>query len=170
MAKRDLNQRYPSDELALTTSQAQRRDGWISPEHQHKMAASREGTNPLRPYYIPPTIGISQEPNSTASSKGPTYASSARDIFSDIDYSDYVSESSQSTLDTIKELLDQALYKYMSVLLAQPFENAKTILQVRDQSAGDETITTSANDEARERRSQYQDSSYSVSSFLQILG
>lgn len=135
------------------------------------MATSREGTNPLRPYYIPPSIGIPQESNTTASpssrsgttknSTGPTYASSARDIFSDIDYSDYVSESSQSTLDTIKELLDQALYKYMSVLLAQPFENAKTILQVRDQSAGDGTIAISANDDARERRSQlYEDSTY----------
>jgi fusion and transport protein UGO1 len=137
------------------------------------MSSSREGPNPLRPYYIPPSIGIPQGPAATnaATSSGPrpstnnngtapTYASSARDIFSDIDYSEYVSESSQSTLDTIRELLDQALYKYMSVLLAQPFENAKTILQVRTQAAGDGTIPVQSSRDFSESRSRYQDSIY----------
>jgi mitochondrial fusion and transport protein UGO1 len=114
------------------------------------MASAREGPNPLRPYYIPPSIGLPPESAVAASSASKavgskngtpaTYASSAREIFSDIDYSNYVSEGSQSTLDMVKELFDQAMYKYMSVLLAQPFEVAKTVLQVRSQLDGDGSI------------------------------
>jgi fusion and transport protein UGO1 len=51
-------------------------------------------------------------------------------MFSDIDYSDYLSESSPSISEMIKNVLDQAVWKYTNVLLAQPFEVAKTILQV----------------------------------------
>lgn len=102
------------------------------------MSHHKEGVNPLRPYYIPPTIGEEPIPASTpqafaqgnASGK---YASKARDIFSDIDYKDYLSEPSPSAIQTVRELLDELLWKYTSVLLAQPFEVAKTILQVRSQ-------------------------------------
>jgi fusion and transport protein UGO1 len=104
------------------------------------MNQPREGLNPLRPYYIPPSIGLSSDipPNSTsvgingqygATSKI-SFGSSARDMFSDIDYSDYLSESSPSVSEMIKNVLDQAVWKYTNVLLAQPFEVAKTILQV----------------------------------------
>ena len=48
-----------------------------------------------------------------------------------MDYSDYVSEDSKSTLDMIRQMLDDAMYKYLAVLLAQPFDVAKTVLQVR---------------------------------------
>jgi fusion and transport protein UGO1 len=141
------------------------------------MSTLREGPNPLRPYYIPPSIGLPPETSNTsnyASTRTPikygassTYASSARDIFSDIDYSDYVSDSSQSTLDTIKELLDQALYKYMSVLLAQPFEVAKTILQVRSQEVVDGTVPLVDVEDLREHPS-YRDSTYSDASLPTI--
>ena len=134
------------------------------------MSASREGPNPLRPYYIPPSIGPPPDVTGAASSAShtfsnrngtaPTYASSARDIFSDIDYSDYVPEGSLSTVDMIKELLDQALYKYTSVLLAQPFEVAKTVLQVRSQAAGDGSIPIADTDEMREGSSSYRESRY----------
>ncbi|KAI0123193.1 mitochondrial carrier domain-containing protein [Xylariales sp. AK1849] len=110
------------------------------------MASSpRDGVNPLRPYYIPPTIGEQTESlpsqpnpfshananaNATAGSK---YASKARDIFPDLDYRDYVNDPSPSTVQSIKELVDELLWKYTSVLMAQPFEVAKTVLQVRTQ-------------------------------------
>src|ERR1700712_4050183 len=103
------------------------------------MSTSREGPNPLRPYYIPPSIGIPPDAAGVTGSgthglgikngSAASYASSARDIFSDIDYSDYLSESSPSSVEMVRDLLDQALYKYTSVLLAQPFEVAKTVLQ-----------------------------------------
>jgi fusion and transport protein UGO1 len=104
------------------------------------MASHNEGVNPLRPYYIPPTIG---EPPEALPTPGPRaftqanstgrYASKARDIFSDIDYKDYLAEPSPSMIQTVKELLDELLWKYTSVLMAQPFEVAKTIMQVRIQ-------------------------------------
>lgn len=81
-------------------------------------------------------------------------------MFADIDYSDYVSESSQSTLDTIKEVLDQAMYRYMSVLLAQPFEVAKTVLQVRSQAGGDGTIPLVDPDDPGDHGASYMEKSY----------
>ena len=94
------------------------------------MQASREGPNPLRPYYVPPTIG--HEPsvhNATASApKGAPAGSSFS--FPDLDYSDYVPEGSASVAGSVKKLLDGAVWKYTSVLMAQPFEVAKLILQV----------------------------------------
>lgn len=104
------------------------------------MASNREGFNPLRPYYIPPTIGEAPDP---APSSGPSpgsfsrhgpgdrYASKARDMFSDMDYKDYLSDPSPSAVQTVRDLIDELLWKYTSVLMAQPFEVAKTVLQVR---------------------------------------
>ena len=143
------------------------------------MATTREGPNPLRPYYIPPSIGLSPEHTATTGSVSKAvvsnngtaaiYASSAREIFSDIDYSSYVSEGSQSTLDMVKELLDRAMYKYMSVLLAQPFEVAKTILQVRSQIDGDGSIPLVDTEDMRSgsyRDPMYGDVSFSFSESL----
>ncbi|KAI1848587.1 hypothetical protein JX265_011559 [Neoarthrinium moseri] len=107
-------------------------------------AAARQGVNPLRPYYIPPTIGeqteslsgfsSSAQPGANATAHGGArYASRARDIFPDLDYRDYVNDPSPSTIQTLKELVDELLWKYTSVLMAQPFEVAKTLLQVRAQ-------------------------------------
>jgi fusion and transport protein UGO1 len=134
------------------------------------MSTSREGPNPLRPYYIPPSIGPPPDVAAAASSgshtfsnkngTAQTYASSARDIFSDIDYSNYVPEGSLSTVDMIKELLDQALYKYTSVLLAQPFEVAKTVLQVISQAGGDGSVPITITDDMREEGSSYRESGY----------
>lgn len=111
------------------------------------MASTREGVNPLRPYYIPPRIGEQTESlpranpfsNATATAATATtttsakYASKARDIFPDIDYKDHLDELSPSTIESIKQFVDELLWKYTSVLMAQPFEVAKTILQVRIQ-------------------------------------
>lgn len=105
---------------------------------------NRQGVNPLRPYYVPPTIGeptieqtnipgpnaFSRPSNATSSTK---YASKARDIFSDLDYKDYISEPSPSVVGTVKDVVNELMWKYTSVFLAQPFEAAKLILQVRTQ-------------------------------------
>ncbi|KAI1195637.1 mitochondrial carrier domain-containing protein [Nemania serpens] len=115
----------------------------------------REGVNPLRPYYIPPRIGEQAESlpranpfshhtsnttttaTTTAAAAAATatakYSSKARDIFPDIDYKDHLDELSPSAVQSIKQFIDELLWKYTSVVMAQPFEVAKTILQVRVQ-------------------------------------
>ncbi|KAF2646688.1 mitochondrial carrier [Massarina eburnea CBS 473.64] len=111
------------------------------------MATSRDAPNPLRPYYIPPSIGPPPEQAHSSSNPSPSFQSSpyasssrsppkpsfgsqARDILSDLDYDSYLPDSSPSVAEHAKKLFDQALWNYTSVLLAQPFEVAKTLLQV----------------------------------------
>jgi len=115
------------------------------------MATSRDAPNPLRPYYVPPSIGLPPEPSpphNTPSSPSlsssayahahtnasrtpkPSFGSQARDMLSDLDYDSYFSDSPPSVAEHAKRLLDQAMWNYTSVLLAQPFEVAKTLLQV----------------------------------------
>ncbi|EXJ93983.1 hypothetical protein A1O1_02376 [Capronia coronata CBS 617.96] len=93
------------------------------------MQDPRQVPNPLRPYYIPPSIGNETLPTTTAGA--PTPHSTSTFTFPDIDYSDYISDASPSIPGSIKSLLDQALWKYTSVVIAQPFEVAKLILQAR---------------------------------------
>lgn len=103
------------------------------------MSTSREGPNPLRPYYIPPSVGELPTQNASSaahlSSKHPTpktnFGSSARNILADMDYSDYMSESSPSASGMGKALIEQAIRKYVSMFCVQPFEVGKTILQVQ---------------------------------------
>ncbi|KAF2279881.1 uncharacterized protein EI97DRAFT_369129 [Westerdykella ornata] len=107
------------------------------------MATSRDAPNPLRPYYIPPSIGPPPDlpPNSTSAlshghrSPKPSFGSQARDILSDLDYDSYFADSSPSLAEHARRFVDRALWSYTSVLLAQPFEVAKTILQIH-QAAG----------------------------------
>ncbi|CAO1606062.1 hypothetical protein XANCAGTX0491_009561 [Xanthoria calcicola] len=109
------------------------------------MSAPKDGPNPLRPYYVPPSVGnnagtqSSSQPSpslgvkygSSPSASSPSFGSSARNILADMDYSDYLSDPSPSSTATVKALAEQALWKYTSVFLAQPFDVAKTLLQVR---------------------------------------
>ena len=91
------------------------------------MASARDAPNPLRPYYIPPSIGPPQEPvqsshTHNASSPAappysprtpkPSFGSQARDILSDLDYDAYLPDSSPSVAEHAKKLLDQALWNY----------------------------------------------------------
>ncbi|KAH8702227.1 putative mitochondrial fusion protein [Talaromyces proteolyticus] len=101
------------------------------------MASQQEGPNPFRPYYVP-SIGLSPTDSITASSAAHitsnassriTIGRSTRDLLSDLDYSNYL-ESSPSVAEWFKDLLDRAVWKYSSVLIAQPFDVAKTILQI----------------------------------------
>ncbi|KAG8529765.1 uncharacterized protein KY384_005246 [Bacidia gigantensis] len=59
-----------------------------------------------------------------------SFGSSARNILADMDYSDYVSDPSPAATDLLKRLVEQAVWKYAIVSLGQPFEVAKTVLQV----------------------------------------
>ncbi|PKX96680.1 mitofusin complex protein UGO1 [Aspergillus novofumigatus IBT 16806] len=97
------------------------------------MNSSREGPNPLRPYYVPPSFGLeasnaSSSSHTAAPSSAQVFGSSARDLLPDLDYSEYL-ESSPSLSEWIREAMDAAIWRYTSVLTAQPFDVAKTILQ-----------------------------------------
>jgi fusion and transport protein UGO1 len=126
---------------------ASRTSSHIPTTSTHTMATSRDAPNPLRPYYIPPSIGLPADvpQNQTAaapysarvsnsSSSKPSLGSQARDMLSDLDYDSYFPETSPTVAGHAKRLLDQALWNYTSVLLAQPFEVAKTILQIHEAS------------------------------------
>jgi fusion and transport protein UGO1 len=139
------------------------------------MANHREGVNPLRPYYIPPTIGppadavpkSSPSPNpfshgghhATASGR---YATKARDAFADLEYKDYLGDASPSVVQNVKDLVEELMWKYTSVLMAQPFEVAKTILQVRDQDENAALATHSELEAVRKRTSTYGSTIYDV--------
>lgn len=136
------------------------------------MSSNTEGVNPLRPYYIPPTIGEaptdvrpSGGPNSfsrgNATTAGSGYASKARDMFQDLDYN-YLNESQPSMVQSAKELLDELLWKYTSVLMAQPFEVAKMILQTRDQDSSAAFSSQNTPDQSIKRSSSYASSSHGV--------
>ncbi|KAK8001593.1 mitochondrial carrier domain-containing protein [Apiospora marii] len=72
------------------------------------------------------------------------YASKARDMFPDLDYRGYMNDPSPSTIRSVKEFVDELLWKYTSVLMAQPFEVAKTVLQVRLQDDVERLATAAA--------------------------
>jgi len=101
------------------------------------MTTSRDTPNPLRPYYVPPSIGATpgQPANvSTASTTAaePGLGRSARDLLSQLDYGGpLLDRDGPSVAEMGKKIVDQAIWKYTSVLLAQPFDIAKVILQVR---------------------------------------
>lgn len=94
--------------------------------------ANREGINPLRPYYIPPS-GLSPASNAPPEVASPSsaqvFGSTARDLIPDLDYADYL-DASPSVSDWVRDALNGALVRYIKVLTAQPFDVAKTILQV----------------------------------------
>jgi hypothetical protein len=132
------------------------------------MSTSRDVPNPLRPYYRPPSFGIPQDAPGTTSSGthglGPkngsaaAYASSAaRDMF---DYSDYLADSSPSSVEAARKVLDDWMYKYFSILLSQPFDVAKTILQVRSQGSIESGVPTVTGHHTRSDRSGFGGSLY----------
>lgn len=103
------------------------------------MQDPRHTANPLRPYYIPPSIGTSDAAtNATSASKASAGSSFS---FPDLDYSDYISDATPSLKGSAKSILDQALWKYTSVVFAQPFEVAKLILQTRVAQEEDGDLT-----------------------------
>lgn len=102
------------------------------------MTPSRE-PNPLRPYYIPPSIGpapgatsnnaSAQTSNVSRSTRpSPSYQSNASELLPDLDL-DLRNSASEAWTST-RTLLDTLAWRYASCLMAQPFDVAKTILQV----------------------------------------
>ena len=138
------------------------------------MSSSQEGPNPLRPYYVPPSVTVSPEVrrpgvavsngSKSASATSNSLGSSARNILSDIDYTDYLSDTGPSSTEVIKRLIEHALWKYTSLLLAQPFDVAKTVLQVHVSSTGQKSASRGgvAPENARRRQSGFSQDSYEV--------
>jgi fusion and transport protein UGO1 len=100
--------------------------------HQHY---SHNPPNPLRPYYIPsppiPFDSASPDPTSALSVPGPT-ASNVPSSYTILqDFQDYSSDylEAPSVGESVRAFLDQAILQYTSVLISQPFEVAKTVLQ-----------------------------------------
>ena len=60
-----------------------------------------------------------------------SFGSSTRNILADMDYKEYTPGASPSNAVIGKHLVEQAMWKYTSIFLAQPFEVAKTVLQVQ---------------------------------------
>lgn len=96
--------------------------------------------NPLRPYYVPPSIGPSaaegaprappRAPNvlRNARTQPSSYPGAASDLLPDLDL-DLKSSAKEAWAGT-RTLVDALAWRYASTLMAQPFDVAKTILQV----------------------------------------
>ena len=123
---------------------------------------SNEGPNPLRPYYRPPSIGIPSEQNNgsgniSIGSKSNS-GSGARNILSGINYEEIASEASGLSRGiSLKGLLDDAVWKYSSVFMAQPFEVAKMVLQVRLNETIDQREKNQVGASSSRVSSRYQD-------------
>lgn len=103
-------------------------------ERFHPLSTSRE-PNPLRPYYVPPSIGNSSSappsqpaPYARTTSAPTSFSTSARDLLPELDL-DLKSTTGEAWQNT-RSLLDALVWRYSSVMLAQPFDVAKTVLQV----------------------------------------
>lgn len=55
-------------------------------------------------------------------------------MLGDIDYKAYLGDDAPSVTQSAREFVNDLVWKYTSVLMAQPFEVAKTILQAQDQN------------------------------------
>jgi fusion and transport protein UGO1 len=134
------------------------------------MSNNGDGVNPLRPYYIPPTIGEAPDVQPAArpsysrgnATTGSGYASKARDMLQDLDYN-YLNESQPSMVQNVKDMVDELIWKYTSVLMAQPFEVAKMILQTRDQDTNNLLASPQTPEQSMRRTSSYGSSAYDVS-------
>lgn len=80
-----------------------------------------------------------------------------------MDYTDYMPESSPSSTAVMKGLVEQAIWKYTSVFLAQPFEVAKTVLQVQAGSQAQKSLAKEKfTDDMRRRPGSYRRDSFEV--------
>ena len=79
--------------------------------------------------------------------------SSARNILADMDYSEYLSQSSPSPGEIGRSLVEHAIWKYTSIFLAQPFDVAKTVLQAQtgnvERGSAKDTLTGDARKPSR---------------------
>jgi len=97
--------------------------------------STQQGSNPLRPYYVPPPPipPLNSSAPTSASSPGasypyppaPTDTRCGGSILAE--YSEYLED--QSPGEVIKGWFQQAAVQYSLQLLSQPFENSRTLLQ-----------------------------------------
>lgn len=79
-------------------------------------------------------------------------------MLSDLDYgSPFFDSDGPSVAEMGKKIVDRAIWKYTSVLLAQPFDVAKTILQVRIAAA---QFDGARSDSKRRQSTRYVDNRY----------
>ena len=141
------------------------------------MSVPTEGLNPLRPYYVPPSITSSAGPGEISSPVGyrsqnvssPVSTSrslgfSARNILADMDYSEYLSDTSPSAGAIGRNLVEHAIWKYTSIFLAQPFDVAKIVLQARRGQNEQGSIRNTFSGDARKPPRKYQRDLYEVCS------
>ena len=81
-------------------------------------------------------------------------------MFSELDYGDYLTESSPTAFGAVKEQVDDWFYKYMSVMLSQPFDVAKMVLQVRSLEIEDVPSSVAVRGTGS-RQSSYREAAYS---------
>ena len=96
------------------------------------MAAPEQDVPPIHPEdsTFMGSIFNDSPPNSSSHRASSSHLS-ARDILNDLEYESYLSEPSPSSTDVVRQISERAIWKYSSVFLAQPFDVAKTILQVQ---------------------------------------
>ena len=82
-------------------------------------------------------------------------------MFQDLDYSDYLSDSSPSSLESVHRQINEWTSRYFATLLSQPFDVAKTILQVKSQAVSDGAIMGGSEDGRPKSRASYRDEIYS---------
>jgi mitochondrial fusion and transport protein UGO1 len=81
-------------------------------------------------------------------------------MFSELDYGDYLSDNTPTAVESVRKQVDDWFYKYTSILLAQPFDVAKLVLQVRSHDLEDESIPLAVRNTGS-RQSGYRNSAYS---------
>lgn len=141
-----------------------------------------EGPNPLRPYYVPPSteptslvlselsspISSNSRNVSSRISTSTSLGSSTRNILADIDYSEYLSDTSPSPGEIGRSLLEHAFWKYTSIFLAQPFDVAKTILQVQKGIAAQGVTKDHSSSDTRRPPQSHQRNAYEVCLYSKI--
>lgn len=140
------------------------------------MSIQTEGPNPLRPYYVPPSTDSTSlvlgELSSPLSSSGRnvssrvsttrSFGSSTRNILADLDYSEYLSDTSPSPGEVGRSLVEHALWKYTSIFLAQPFDVAKIILQAQRGIAAQGSAKDHSTGDTRRPPQNHQRNTYEV--------
>lgn len=121
--------------------------------------ASQE-PNPLRPYYIPPSIGL--PPNTTLPTQSTLHTSnrqlpsvSPKSYLQDIDLGINADDLRASTSDAWRStrlVLDGLAWRYASLVLGQPFEVTKILLQVADAGQVGPASTGAVGPGAKRRR------------------
>jgi fusion and transport protein UGO1 len=112
--------------------------GAYAPPAPSVAAAPTPSPTPFMTPHRPSAAAPSPPSSSGAHAAAGRYASKARDMLQDLDYDGYLGGSSSdgssgvaAAVRGVRAVTDDLMWKYTSVLMAQPFEMAKAVLQVR---------------------------------------